>query len=166
MGDTYPGMIDAERLQALVDELTERLTQLPEAAFTQRPAPDEWTAAEVVAHMAEMMPYWANALAAVAADPSRPFGRALDDPDRVGAVAGANDAPRADALTRLRHAAHEAATALSRLDEDAWQTLGTHHARGPMRVADAVRSLVIEHAEGHVQEALAVAGVTTAAHGD
>ena len=166
MSDTYPGMIDAERLEALVDELAERLTQLPEAAFTQRTTPEEWTAAEVVAHMTEMMPYWARALAAVAADPGRPFGRALDDPDRVGAVAGANEVSRAEALTRLRHAAHEAATALSRLDESTWQMTGTHHTRGPMTIGDAARSLIVEHAEGHVQQALAVAGVTTAAHGD
>jgi uncharacterized damage-inducible protein DinB len=166
MGGTYPGMIDAERLEALVDELAERLTQLPEAAFTRRSAPDEWTAAEVVAHMTEMMPYWARALSAVAADPSRRVGRALDDPDRVGAVAGANQVPRAEALTRLRHAAHETAAAISRFDEDTWRAERLHDTRGPMGIGEAVRALVIEHAEGHVRQALTAAGGAPAAHSD
>src|SRR5688500_5268508 len=97
------GMTEAERLEAMVDELAERLTQLPESAFTQLAGPDDWTAAEVVGHMTEMMPYWATAAAAVAAEPGQSFGRALDDPDRVGAVAAANDVPRGEALARLRH---------------------------------------------------------------
>jgi len=159
---TFPGMVDAERLEAIVDELAERLTQLPEAAFTRRPAPEEWSAAEIVAHMAEMMPYWARAAAAVAAEPGRAIGRELDDPDRVGALAGANDVPRAEALARLRHAAHEAASTLGGLDEAAWRATGRHHARGEMSIAEGVQSLIVEHAEAHVQQALAAAGATTA----
>src|SRR6187431_565858 len=108
MSDFRPGMADAERLEATVDELAARLTALPEPSFTRRTGVDDWTAAEVVGHMAELLPYWAGVASAVAAEPGRPLGRALDDPDRMGAVTAANAIPRGESLARLRHATHEA----------------------------------------------------------
>ena len=158
MSETRTGMTEAERLEAIVDDLATQLSALPEASFTHRSGAEEWTAAEVVGHMAEMMPYWARAAAAVAAEPGRSFGRQLDDPDRVGAVAAANAVPRAEALARLRHAAHEAATTIRALDGDAWQAAGEHHTRGTLTVGDVVQALVVDHAEEHVQQALAAAG--------
>ena len=160
------GMTEAERLEAMVDELAERLTQLPESAFTRRAGPDDWTAAEVVGHMTEMMPYWASAAAAVSAEPGRSFGRALDDPDRVGAVAAANDVPRGEALARLRHAAHQAATTLRGLDDAARRATGNHHQRGEISADDAIRLLLMEHAEEHVRQALVAAGAAPAVPGD
>lgn len=158
MSAIHPGMTDAERLEALVDDLAQRLNALPEESFTRRPAPEEWTAAEVIGHMAEMMPYWTRVTEAVVREPGRPLGRELDDPDRVGAVTAANDLPRAEALARMRHAAHEAATSIRSHDDAAWRTAGTHHSRGAMTVNEVITSLVVEHAEGHARQALAAAG--------
>jgi hypothetical protein len=163
METTQPGMMEAERLEALVDDLAARLTALPEATFTRRPAAAAWSAAEVVAHMSEMMPYWAGAVVAAAQEPGRRIGRELDDPDRTGAIVGANDRPRAEALTRLRHAAHDAATAIRALDVAGWRARVAHYSRGAMEIGDAVRSLIVEHAEGHVHQALEAAG---GAHAD
>lgn len=158
MAGEHPGVEEAERLEAMVDELATRLAALPEPSFTRRSAADQWTAAEVVGHMTEMMPYWVRVAAAVAAEPGRAFGRPLDDPDRVGAVRAATDLPRAEALARLRHAAHEAATALRALDADAWQRTGTHATQGVMTVGAAIETFLIRHAEAHVAQALTAAG--------
>jgi DinB superfamily len=158
MSATHPGMTAAERLEATVDDLAQRLNALPEANFTRRLGADDWTAAEVIGHMSEMMPYWAHAADAILQQPGHPFGRALDDPDRVGAVATANGVPRAEALARMRHAAHAAATSIRAYDEAAWQTEGAHHARGAMTVGELIAEMVVEHAESHVQQALAAAG--------
>jgi len=164
MTDLRPGMTDAERLEATVGELAAELTALPEASFTHRAAPGEWTAAEVVGHMTEMMPYWARAAAAVAAAPGQSFGRELDDPDRVGAVASANDVHRGEALARLRHAAHEAAASIRAHDDAAWTQTGEHHSRGTMTVGAVIHLLVVEHAGEHVQQALDAAGAAHTAH--
>jgi uncharacterized damage-inducible protein DinB len=158
MTDTRPAMAAAERLEAMVDDLAARLTALPEETFTHRPSAEEWTAAEVVGHMTEMMPYWASAATAVAAEPGRPFGRALDDPDRVGAVRAANDLSRAEALARLRHAAHEAANAIRPLDGVGWEARGMHHARGAMTAGQVLEELLVGHAAAHVRQALTAAG--------
>lgn len=156
---THPGMADAERLEAMADELAAQLSALPEASFTRRAADGAWTAAEVVAHMTEMLPYWTLAAASVAADPGRPIGRELDDPDRVGAVAAANTIPRAEALAHLRQAAHEAAASIRAHDERAWSAQGKHYTRGPLTVADTIRTLVMEHAGIHCRQALEATGV-------
>jgi uncharacterized damage-inducible protein DinB len=157
-GQERPSLIAADRLQAAVDDLATRLAALPEATFTRRPAPEEWTAAEVVGHMTEMMPYWARAALTVVRDPAQPFGRALDDPDRVGAVAAANTVPRAEALARMRSAAATAAAAIRDMDAAAWTTTGRHYARGETTVAALIETLVVEHAEGHCRQAVAAAG--------
>jgi uncharacterized damage-inducible protein DinB len=162
MTDTLPGMTDAEKLEAMVDELATRLTALPEDSFTRRQSPDEWTAAEVVAHMAEMMPYWARVAAAIAREPGSSFGRELDDPDRVGAVTSSNQIPRSESLARLRHAAHEAATAIRGLDASAWEISGKHQTRGEMSIARLIDELLMAHVAAHVQQALTAAGAPPA----
>lgn len=153
-----PGVELAEQLEAQIDELIVELTALPEAAFTRRREPDEWSAAEVVGHLTEMMPYWAGVAVQVADAPGTELGRALDDPDRVGPVAAANEIARGEALGRLRAAAHAAAEALRSLDDQGWQATGAHRTAGPMTVEAMVRSLLVEHAAGHVQQALDAAG--------
>ena len=159
MHDTRPGAVDAERLEAMVDDLATRLAELPESALTHRAGPEDWTAAEVIGHMTEMMPYWARVAAAVAAEPGRTFGREPDDPDRVGAVRAVNGVPRAELLARLRSAAHEAANAIKLHDADAWAAEGVHPRYGRMTVGALIDALLVEHAAGHVRQALEAAGV-------
>lgn len=153
-----PGPMYAEHVRAAADELIARLVQRDEATFTHRPGPDEWSAAEVVGHMREMLPYWAGVAAAVAAAPGTRFGRALDDPARLAAVANANAIPRADALHGLRDAAHQSAMTIAALDDDAWAREGVHPQRGPQSVEIIIRTLVVEHAEMHLRQALDAAG--------
>ena len=162
MSGILPGIGEAERLTAMVDDLAVRLAALPEASFTQRSGAEEWTAAEVVGHMTELMPYWAHRAVAIARQPGASWGRSLDDPDRVGAVRTANDLPRAEALARLRNAAHEAATVLASLNENDWQTTGMHTERGATTIAELVKQGLVEHAASHVRQALTAAGAHTA----
>jgi hypothetical protein len=79
----------------------------------------------------------------------------------LGAVVSANATPRAEALTRLRAAAHEAATIITSLDASQWDTKGVHHVRGELTVGTLIRTLVVEHAEDHCRQALASAGIST-----
>ncbi|MGD9894098.1 MAG: DinB family protein [Dehalococcoidia bacterium] len=158
MTDIRPGMTDAERLEATVDELAARLTALPEASFTQRTQSDAWTAAEVVGHMTELLPYWAGVAVSVAAAPGTPFGRTLDDPDRVGAVAAANEVARGESLAHLRHATHEAAQAIRAFDATQWDSAGMHPTNGSMTVGAIVQQLIVDHAIAHTHQALVAAG--------
>ena len=153
-----PAPATAERLTAAIDDFAARLAALPESSFTRRTGADDWAAAEVVGHMTEMMPYWARVAVAVAAEPGRAFGRDLADPDRIGAVQAANDRPRTEALARLRDAARQAAASIAAHSADAWRIEGVHPSRGRMTVGAVIESLVVEHAEGHIRQALESAG--------
>lgn len=157
MSSTHPGAVDAERLTALVDQLATELTALPEASFTERRAADQWSAAEVVGHLTELIPFWAHRAVVIARQPGGSWGRSLDDPDRVGAVAAAGDVPRGEALTRLRAAAHEAAALLSSIDDAGWHATGIHSERGDTPVAELVKTGLIAHVESHVRQATAAA---------
>ena len=158
MTDASPGVLAAEQIEAMMDDLAVQLAAAPEEHFTRRATPEDWTAAEVIGHLVEMLPYWARVARDVAATPGSPIGRALDDPDRTGAIAGANTLPRAEALARLRAAAHEAATVLRPLNAADWDVTGMHHVRGVLAVGDLVESLLTRHAEEHVRQALQAAG--------
>lgn len=160
MADTYPGIEQAEKLEASIDELIARLAALPEGSFTARASIEDWTAAEVVAHMTEMLPYWTRVVATAIAEPDRPLGRAMDDPDRLGPVATANAVPRSEALNHLRHAVHEAATFIRGITDAQWRTVAVHRVQGPLTVNTMVRTLMVDHAENHVQQALRAAGGT------
>ena len=158
MSDSSPAAAAGQRMITIGDDLVSRLAALPEATFTQRRRTDDWTAAEVVGHMTEIMAYWTRVAAAIADEPGRTFGRDLDDPDRLGAVRSANDRPRAEALGRLRDATRAAALALAALGPRAWQTEGVHVSRGPMTVGAVIETFLVQHAAGHSHQALAAAG--------
>jgi hypothetical protein len=77
-----------ERLQtAVVSILAEADRLRPEDAYTS-PGADTWSAAEILAHLVEILPYWAEQARTVAArsEDGAPFCRTYDDPDRLAAV--------------------------------------------------------------------------------
>lgn len=162
MAATGAGALDGARLMAQVDELAAELAALPEESFTRRARPEDWTAAEVTGHLTEMMPYWAGVVTAVAARPGSAFGRAEDDPDRLGAVRAANAISRGEALTRLRQAAHTAALAFSAQSDADRDATGVHPQHGAMTVAAVIEMTVLSHLESHTRQALEAAGVTPA----
>src|SRR5207248_1449197 len=59
--------------------------QSPEA-FHRRPAPEEWTAAELTGHVAEFPVTFSEQARRVSESPGPQLGRSLDDPGRLAAV--------------------------------------------------------------------------------
>ena len=58
----------------------------PEKLY-QEPAENEWTIMENLAHVVEFMPYWANEVAKLVAEPGRNFGRVATDERRIKEIA-------------------------------------------------------------------------------
>jgi len=141
-----------ERVEAQVDELIRLLASMPEDRWTRKPAPDEWSAAEICGHVIEMMPFWAGQAQAVAAQPGLRFGRSEEDERRIEGIVHGARLSRHEAVEQIRAAAATVARTIRALPAAAWYVQGFHPTRGPMTVEEILTRLLAEHLESHVEQ--------------
>jgi hypothetical protein len=161
---------EADRLEAAATEL-ERLRGRIEAGepwpLTEvyGPGPESsWGPREVLAHMAEMLPYWMGEIERIldggGGEPV-PFGRTEADPIRVEIIGRDRTMPARELLSRVDSEARRVANRLRQLSDAEAAREGAHTARGPLTVAEIVERFQIGHLEGHVtqlRDTLAAAG--------
>src|SRR5947208_2992976 len=80
------GEKEAARLERAVRAFVDRLGAVKETVIYTPPAPGEWCVAELAAHSAEIYGYWAKQIDFLRANPGKPFGRTMEDPERIGFV--------------------------------------------------------------------------------
>lgn len=144
----------ARRLETAVHEILSRADGISEQLVYRDPAPDDWSAMKVLAHVAEFLTYWARQATEVAARTGlvAPFGRTHDDPARIAAV---NDHARdrlADVRRRVEGSLAEALTALAEIPESGWARTGRHARRGEMSVEQIVDQFMLDHADEHLAQ--------------
>jgi hypothetical protein len=153
-----------QRLQAAVADVLRQADRLgPQDAYG-RPEADAWSAAEILAHLVEMLPYWSEQAQAVAvrSQNGEPFGRTHDDPQRITAVRDhAHDDPR-ELVVGLRTSLDRAMALLRAIPSACWLRTGRHARRGEMTVAQIVEQFLVEHAEEHAHQLAAT--LDTEAH--
>jgi uncharacterized damage-inducible protein DinB len=133
-------------LQATVHDLIRNLRTIDEAAARRAPTPDEWSIADVVAHLGYIEPlYLARLKRTVEQD--NPFEPYLG-PDR-----SAHDLtrPLTDLLQQFILRRAETVVFLGGLEQSDWARRVTHETMGPGRLRDHVQILV-EHDSAHLQQ--------------
>ena len=123
------------------------------------PGPESsWGPREVLAHVAEMLPFWLGEIerivdAGVGPAGSEPpgFGRLEDDPIRVQVIGRDRGFPGRELLGRIDAEGRRVAARLRALESEAG-LLGRHPTRGDLSVADLAERLIVSHAEGHVTQ--------------
>jgi hypothetical protein len=150
----HPGEARARRLEAAAAPLLLRAEQLDEARLYRAPADGEWTPMQILAHVAEMLPYWSQQAREVASRPrdDEPFGRTHADPDRVAAVEQHANDRLADALPRLQAGLAEALSTLRTIPADGWSRSAHHANRGEMDLEQIVDFFLLEHLEDHARQ--------------
>jgi hypothetical protein len=169
----WPPMLRRACDTAAVDDLTDRLAAatadleaLRDAVVAREPWPlseaygvepeSDWGPKEVLAHVAEMLPFWLGQidriLATPAADGPPPFGRVSTDPNRIARIG----ADRMLAAGELFDRAAEGAVAVERrVGELAPADLarsGVHARLGEMTVPAIVERFIVGHLEEHVRQ--------------
>ena len=141
-----------ERLQRGVADLLGAVRNLPDEALYREPTDGEWSIMQNLAHVAEMLPYWAHQAEAIDRAPGQPFGRTHDDPVRIGEIdAHANDVLELT-LTRIQAAADECIAVLRGLPMEAWAKSGIHPSRGEMTVEQMIDAFVVGHVTAHARQ--------------
>lgn len=152
----YTPTVSAEeqiaRLERSVRQLLEEVERLPSMVLYREPQPGEWPVMSTLAHLEELLPYWAREAAQVAATPNQALGRTHDDPRRIGAIAEHGHDTLDAIVPRIRLALTECVRTLRSIPSDAWSRTGQHPRRGQMSVADVVQDFLVNHAEEHAAQ--------------
>jgi hypothetical protein len=144
----------AERLLAAAGRIRASAVVLPDDALTD-PDPDSgerWDRGQVLAHVAEMLPYWAQQAELIAAGRQAEFGRVKSDPDRVAAIERDRREDPQRLLGRVDEGVAVVLALLDRLDAQALARTGHHQTLGDMTVAEIVDRFAVAHLEEHADQ--------------
>jgi hypothetical protein len=159
----------ADRLDAAAEAMLELGPELaagepwPTSAAVGPGPESSWGPREVLAHVAEMLPFWMGEIERIldaggGAPPA--FGRLEADDLRVAIITRDREFPTRELLGRIEVEARRVARRFRALDDAAAAWTGRHATRGDLSVADIAERLVVSHLEGHVtqlRESLATA---------
>jgi len=155
MGEDY-----ARRIEQAVAGLIDSVRQFDEAALRQAPDEDEWSATQIMAHIAAVLPFWAYRARGVAASNQDgiDFSRTPAEwEQRRVAVDELVSVPFEELIARLEGNAAEAAALLRTIPDRRWSRTGRHWAEGELTVAGIVETLTLGHIEEHAEQAHAAA---------
>jgi uncharacterized damage-inducible protein DinB len=145
------------RIETSVQQLVDTVEALPEQVLYAEPEPSEWPVMSILAHVVELMPYWAHQALEVSRRPadSQPFGRTHDDADRIGAVQQHGHDSLDSMLPRIRSGCAEAVDTLRQIPPEGWARTARHANRGDMSVEQIVDQFLVSHVEEHLTQARA-----------
>jgi hypothetical protein len=117
-----------------------------------------WGPLEVLAHVAEMLPYWLGEAERVMAGRGVAvwFGRTAEDPVRLGAVEHDRLLPIAELLARIDAAAERYERDLAAVPDEALSRVGVHPRLGEMTVDLLFERFVTAHAVDHIGQLRAI----------
>ncbi|HEX8969793.1 MAG TPA: DinB family protein [Chloroflexota bacterium] len=141
-----------ERISRGVQEILERVEGLSGDVLYREPTPGEWPVMSTLAHLSELLPYWAQQAEDVARSPGMVFGRSLADAGRVGAIEQHGHDALDVVVPRVRAALEQCVATLRRIPAEAWTSSGQHIARGSMSVEQIVDTFLVNHVEEHAAQ--------------
>jgi hypothetical protein len=161
----------ADRLEAAAEAMVELGPRLaagepwPLAGMVGPGPESSWGPREVLAHVAEMLPFWMGEIERIldaggGAEPTA-FGRLEDDDLRVGIITRDREYPVRELLGRVEVEARRMARRYRALNDADAENMGRHPTRGDLSVRDIAERFMAGHLEGHVtqlREILAAAG--------
>src|SRR5689334_16854236 len=141
------------RVQGTVQQLLSEVEKLPENVLYRAPEEGEWPVISTLAHLAELLPYWAHEAAALAAAPGKTeVGRTHEDPRRIGAIEEHGRDSLAFIVPSVRSALEECTRTLRSIPEDGWNAVGQHVRGMPITANEIVQRFVVNHAQEHAAQ--------------
>jgi hypothetical protein len=124
------------------------------ASYGTEPEAD-WGPREVLAHVNEMLPYWATQLRLIlAGDPAvaTPFGRVSTDPTRLSRIAADRQMLVGDLLDRIAAGLAIVEDVLTGLTPADLERRGLHSTRGELTVGESAERFLVTHVAEHVEQ--------------
>jgi uncharacterized damage-inducible protein DinB len=140
------------RVERTVEQLLGEIERLPDDVLYREPRPGEWPVMSTLAHLAELLPYWAHEAADLAASPGKAVGRTHEDPRRVGAIEQHGHDSLAAIVPSIRAALADCLATLRGIPDDGWSAVGQHVRGMPITPDELVQRFVVNHAEEHAAQ--------------
>ncbi|PTX64633.1 DinB family protein [Melghirimyces profundicolus] len=136
-----------------IDSLVTRVEGLEEGTLRQKPAPGEWSAQEVLCHVAEANVFWINELKRVVQSPG-PWGRGMDHEGRLKAVAQAGDRNPSKVIEEIGESGEWADTVLAGLREEDLDVEAPHRNPkfGTRPMSFLLDHFMVEHLDRHIRQ--------------
>lgn len=114
-----------------------------------------WGPREVLAHVAEMLPFWLGEMERIIDGPGpgpEPFGRIADDERRIGIIARDRTLPLRVLFARVDAGLRDWADRLATLTDDERARVGSHPRLGEMTAGQIPERFALGHAEDHIAQ--------------
>ena len=113
-----------------------------------------WNPPELLAHVAEMLPYWMGQVERILQGFPEPvsFGRVQTDTDRIEAIGRDRALPPGELFDRVAGETDAAVVRLREIADADLERLGTHPTLGEMTVQTVIERMLLGHLEGHVDQ--------------
>ena len=142
----------AVQLASVHDELRLEATGFPVELRSIRPCLEDWTAMELLGHVAEMHYSYVARAKHLIAHPGAELARDMESPERIGAIHDGATVTLEMALGRLDEARHFALAFLDTLKPAEVGIEGFHRALGQMTVRDVFGRTIVGHARNHLEQ--------------
>lgn len=151
-----------ERLGRSQEELQRMAAAAVASGAQTEPDPStgqRWDAGQVLAHVAEILPYWVVQMRGlVAVGSGRPFGRTATDGARAAAIERYRNEPVESLLARIGDGIDDVLAFLKAAGEKDLAVQGLHSTIGEMSVRQILERLIVDHFEEHVEQIKSLAG--------
>jgi DinB superfamily len=128
------------------------LAALDSSKLYQVPAENEWTILQNLAHTVEFMPYWANEVEMLVAEPGRNFGRTAQDERRLRGISDHEADTLAQIQVALPGSYARLFQVLSTLKDSDLALTGNHVKYGNQTLEWFIEEFITRHLSGHVQQ--------------
>ncbi len=117
-----------------------------------------WGPMELLAHVAEMLPYWLGEVERILAGPPEPipFGRVGTDPVRIALIDRDRALPTGELYARIDSWLERWGHRLTTLTPAQLSKVGLHPRLGEMTVVAIVERMVVHHLEEHIEQLEAI----------
>jgi hypothetical protein len=114
-----------------------------------------WGPRELLAHVAEMLPFWFGEMERIVDGPlpgPTPFGRMAEDASRIGLIERDRTLPLRVLFARVDAGLREWSERLSTLTAEERAKVGRHPLLGDVTVNAMLDRFILGHAEGHIEQ--------------
>jgi DinB superfamily len=144
------------RLRAAAERIRADVPSFPPDQLTapDEPSGERWDLGQVLAHTAEILPYWLAQVELVlaAGGNGAPFGRVKSDPGRIAAIEEDRLLDHDELLDRMDEGVEEVILAMRRLTPADLACTGRHSTKGLMNVSEILEEFVVGHLEEHADQ--------------
>jgi uncharacterized damage-inducible protein DinB len=146
----------AGRVTEAAERLVGHVRSLDPKSLANQPGEGEWSALQVLGHVAEFIPFWARKARGVAASDHDgiDFSRTVEEWElRRASAEDVGETGAETLLASIQDGAREAAAIFRRIPDERWQRRGRHWLDGLLTVEQLVDRLILRHLDDHVEQA-------------